>query len=79
MGRAVADSTLTARPEGLPAWDDVPDDRKPILAHQMEVYAGFLEYADVLTGRLIDALHEQGINRGVAAPVAIHAPGACCR
>ena len=34
---------------------------KPILARQMEVYAGFLEYADHHTGRVIDALEELGI------------------
>jgi arylsulfatase A-like enzyme len=29
---------------------------KPVLIRQMEVYAGFLEYADHHIGRLIDAL-----------------------
>lgn len=61
LGVIAPDSELTARPEGLPAWDDVPAERKPILAHQMEVYAAFLEYADFHTGRVIDALDEQGI------------------
>ncbi|MGG7465907.1 arylsulfatase [Plantibacter sp. YIM 135347] len=61
LGVIAADSELTARPDGLPAWDDVPDDRKPILARQMEVYAAFLEYADFHTGRVIDTLEEQGI------------------
>jgi Sulfatase len=32
------------------------DQLKPVLARQMEVYAGFLEYADHHIGRLIDAL-----------------------
>ncbi|MGH3705483.1 MAG: sulfatase-like hydrolase/transferase, partial [Agromyces sp.] len=58
LGIVAADSELTARPEGLPAWDDVPDGRKPALARQMEVYAAFLEYADHHTGRLIDAIEE---------------------
>jgi arylsulfatase A-like enzyme len=61
LGVIAPDSVLTARPEGLPAWNDVPDEQKPILAHQMEVYAAFLEYADFHTGRVIDALEEQGI------------------
>src|ERR1041384_2682957 len=39
LGVIAPDSQLPARPEGLPAWDDVPDEQKPILAHQMEVYA----------------------------------------
>ncbi|MCS5736340.1 arylsulfatase [Herbiconiux daphne] len=61
LGVIAPDSQLTARPEGLPAWNDVPDEQKPILAHQMEVYAAFLEYADFHTGRVIDSLEEQGI------------------
>ena len=31
---------------------------KPVLARQMEVYAGFLEHADHHVGRLIDALED---------------------
>ena len=58
LGVIAAVADLTTRPEGIAAWDDVPDDRKPILAHQMEVYAGFLEYADFHTGRVIDALED---------------------
>ena len=50
------DAELTARPEEIPAWDDMPDDLKPVLARQMEVYAGFLEHTDHHVGRLIDAL-----------------------
>ena len=52
---------LTARPPEIPAWDDMPDDLKPVLARQMEVYAGFLEHTDFHAGRLIDALEELGI------------------
>ena len=36
----------------------MPDDLKPVLARQMEVYAGFLEHTDHHVGRLIDALEE---------------------
>ena len=31
---------------------------RPILARQMEVYAGFLEHTDTHIGRLIDALED---------------------
>ena len=51
-----ADAELTARPDEIPAWDDMPDDLKPVLARQMEVYAGFMEHTDHHVGRLIDAL-----------------------
>ena len=56
-----ADAELTARPDEIPAWDDMPDDLKPVLARQMEVYAGFLEHTDHHVGRLIDALDDLGI------------------
>ena len=34
---------------------------KPVLARQMEVYAGFLEHTDHHVGRLIDTLRDLGI------------------
>jgi arylsulfatase A-like enzyme len=56
LGVIPADAELTARPIEIPAWDDMPDGLKPVLARQMEVYAGFLEHTDHHVGRLIDAL-----------------------
>ena len=56
LGVIPADAELTGRPAEIPAWDDMPDDLKPVLARQMEVYAGFLEHTDHHVGRLIDAL-----------------------
>ena len=47
---------LTARPDQIPAWDDMDDTLQPVLARQMEVYAGFLEHTDHQIGRLVDAL-----------------------
>jgi arylsulfatase A-like enzyme len=58
LGVIPEDAELTARPEEIPAWDDMPDDLKPVLARQMEVYAGFLEHTDHHIGRLIDALED---------------------
>ena len=37
------------------------DDLKPVLARQMEVYAGFLEHTDFHAGRLIDTLEDLGV------------------
>jgi arylsulfatase len=51
---------LTERHGEIPAWDDMPDALKPVLARQMEVYAGFLEHTDHHIGRLIDAIDELG-------------------
>ena len=56
LGVIPTDAELTARPAEIPAWDEMPDDLKPVLARQMEVYAGFLEHTDHHVGRLIDAL-----------------------
>ncbi len=53
-----ADCQLTARHPEIPAWEDVVAEMKPILARQMEVYAGFLEHTDYHVGRLIDALKD---------------------
>ena len=39
----------------------MPDDLKPVLARQMEVYAGFLEHTDHHVGRLVDAIAELGV------------------
>lgn len=56
LGVIPAESELTARHAEIPAFDDMPDDLKPVLRRQMEVYAGFFEYADHHVGRLIDTL-----------------------
>jgi arylsulfatase len=39
----------------------MPDDLKPVLARQMEVYAGFLEHTDHQVGRVVGALEDLGI------------------
>ena len=61
VGVIPGDAELTARPEEIPAWDDVADDFKPVLARQMEVYAGFLSHTDHHIGRLIDAIGDLGV------------------
>jgi arylsulfatase len=55
------EAELTARHDGIPAWEDMPDELKPVLARQMEVYAGFLEHTDFHVGRLVDAIDELGV------------------
>ena len=39
----------------------MPDELKPVLAREMEVYAGFLEHTDHHVGRLIDAIDDLGV------------------
>jgi arylsulfatase len=60
LGVIPADAELTARHDEITAWDDMPDELKPVLARQMEVYAGFLEHTDHHVGRLIDAIEDLG-------------------
>jgi arylsulfatase A-like enzyme len=61
LGVIPADADLTARHEEIPAWDDVADDLKPVLARQMECFAGFLEHTDYHIGRVIDTLEDLGV------------------
>ena len=61
LGVVPLDAELTQRPGEIPAWDDIPDDLKPVLAREMEVYAGFMEHTDHHVGRLVDALEDLGI------------------
>jgi len=61
LGVIPADAELTARHDEIPAWDDMPEELKPVLRRQMEIYAGFLEFTDYHVGRLLDALDDLGV------------------
>ena len=61
LGVVPADAELTSRHDEIPAWDDMPAELKPVLARQMEIYAGFLEQTDHEVGRLVDTLDELGV------------------
>src|SRR5690606_9363838 len=56
LGVIPKDCQLTERHKEIPAWGDMPEELKPVLRRQMEVYAGFLEFADHHVGRLIENL-----------------------
>ena len=58
LGVIPQDTDLTERHAEITAWDDMPAELKPVLAREMEVYAGFLEHTDHHVGRLIDALED---------------------
>jgi arylsulfatase A-like enzyme len=60
LGVIPDDCELTARPEGIPAWDEMPDDMKPVLAREMELYAAFLEHTDAQIGQVVGAIEEHG-------------------
>ncbi len=58
LGVIPPEAELTVRHPEIPAWDEMPAAMKPVLARQMEVYAGFLEHTDYHVGQLIDALED---------------------
>jgi arylsulfatase A-like enzyme len=58
LGVIGPDAKLTARHGEIPAWDEMPEELRPILEREMEVYAGFLEHTDYHVGRLVDAIEE---------------------
>jgi arylsulfatase len=58
LGVIPKDADLTKRHDVIPAWDETSEEMRPVLARQMENYAGFLEHTDHHVGRLIDAIEE---------------------
>ena len=60
MGIIPADTKLTVRSEGIPAWDSLDADHKKVYAHMMEVYAAALTNCDREIGRVLDAIAEMG-------------------
>jgi arylsulfatase A-like enzyme len=58
LGVIPQDCELTKRHAEIPAWDDLPEDFKPVLRREAEVYAGFLEYTDFHVGKIFDALEK---------------------
>lgn len=61
IGVIPKDAKLTKRHDEISSWDNMPDEMKPVLERQMEVYAGFLEHTDHHVGRLIEALEKMEI------------------
>jgi arylsulfatase A-like enzyme len=61
LGVIPEDAELTPRHDEIPAWDEMPEELKPVLRRQMEIYAGFLEFTDHHVGRLLDALEDLGV------------------
>ena len=60
LGVVPPDAELSARPPDIEAWEDIPADLRPVLARQMEIYAGFMEHTDHHIGRLVDAVAAVG-------------------
>jgi len=61
LGVIPADCKLTLRHKEIPAWDEMPENLKPVLRREMEVYAGYMEYVDHHVGRLLDSVEKLGV------------------
>ena len=60
LGVVPAGTRLAPKPQAIKDWDKLSADEKKLFAHQMEIYAGFGEYADSEINRLMQAVEEIG-------------------
>jgi len=60
LGVVPAGTKLAPKPEAIKDWDKLTDDERKLFARQMEVFAGYGEYADAEIGRLIQAIDDLG-------------------
>ena len=51
---------LAPKPEAIKDWETLNADEKKLFARQMEVFAGYGEYADFEIGRLVQAIEDLG-------------------
>jgi arylsulfatase A-like enzyme len=58
LGVVPADTKLTERSPGLPAWDSLNADQKRLYAHMMEVFAAYGANCDYHMGRIVDAVKQ---------------------
>jgi arylsulfatase len=61
LGVVPPKAVLTKRHDEIPAWDEMDAALKPVLARQMEIYAGFMEQTDHCIGRVIEAVRDLGV------------------
>src|SRR5512143_1176955 len=60
LGVVPPGTKLAPKPEAIKDWGKLTADEKKLFTRQMEIFAGFGEYADAEIGRLIDAIKEVG-------------------
>ena len=60
LGVVPQDAKLAAKPEAIKDWDKLSADEKRLFARQMEVFAGYGEYADHEVGRLVQSIEDLG-------------------
>jgi arylsulfatase len=60
LGVVPPGTKLAAKPADIRDWDSLTPEEQKLFSRQMEVYAGFGEYADTEVGRLVDAVDGLG-------------------
>lgn len=60
LGVVPAGTKLAPKPEAIKDWGRLNADEQKLFAHQMEVFAGYGEYADYEVGRVIQAIDSLG-------------------
>lgn len=60
LGVVPAGTQLAPKPEAIKDWEKLSDDEKKLFTRQMEVFAGFGEYADYEVGRVIQTIQDLG-------------------
>src|ERR1700722_3138 len=60
LGVVPAGTKLSPKPEAIKDWTSLSADEKKLFARQMEVFAGYGEYADFEVGRLVQSIEDLG-------------------
>ncbi len=60
LGVVPLDTKLAPKPAAIKDWDKLTADEQRLFARQMEVFAGFGEFADYEAGRLVQAIEDMG-------------------
>ncbi len=60
LGVVPTDAPLAPKPAAIKDWDKLTPDEQRLFARQMEVFAGYGEFADHEAGRLVQAIEDMG-------------------
>ncbi|GAA3144221.1 arylsulfatase [Kribbella aluminosa] len=61
LGLVPPGSELSERAPGVPAWNELDDDRRELFTHLQAAFAGFLEHTDAQLGLFVAALERLGL------------------
>ncbi len=60
LGVVPTNTKLAPKPAAIKDWDKLTADEQKLFAHQMEVFAGYGEFADHEAGRLVQSIEDMG-------------------